>query len=75
MLDSADKLAEPKNAGKVALLLYKLGLPELSQASGKGMAKVAGGLAPYAGYIKGLNIVWMAGSTAYETTSCYNKTK
>lgn len=73
VLDVADKLAEPKNAGRAALALNKAGLPELSQVTGKNLAKVAGRLAPYAGTIKVAGSAFSAGLFVYDTYGCYNK--
>jgi hypothetical protein len=72
-LDLADKLAEPKTAGRVSLALNKAGLPELSQTAGKGLAKVSGRLAPVAGKISVFGWVWSGYSFVRETSGCYNK--
>ena len=68
-----DKLADPKNAGRVALALNKLGLPELSQVSGRSLAQLSGGLAPLAGKISVAGWVWSGGKAVYDTADCYNK--
>lgn len=72
-LDVADKVAEPKTAGRVALALNKAGLPELSQAAGKGLAKASGGLAPFAGKISVAGWAWSAKGIVQDTYGCYNK--
>jgi RHS repeat-associated protein len=72
-LNAAGKLSNPKNAGRVAYALNKAGLPMLSETAGKGLAKAAGTLLPYAGYISGANAIWTGYQFVKDTAGCYNK--
>jgi hypothetical protein len=74
-LTTANTLANPKTAGRVAWVLNKVaGLPALASASGNGLAKTAGWLAPYADWIGGGATGWPVLKGAYDTVNCYNKT-